>query len=65
MSYDCRVFHDSGELWASGEYRMVAADGSAATGALDYEGFDGTVIFLKGGRTLVAIPLRSGSEHDQ
>jgi hypothetical protein len=53
-AYDCKVFHDfTGELEVSGRFAYVGPGSPPDARSLDLNGFDGTTIFLKRGRSLV------------
>jgi hypothetical protein len=53
-AYDCKVFHDlTGELEISGRFAYMGPGSPPDARSLDLNGFDGTTIFLKKGRSLV------------
>ena len=58
----CTVYHaSSGIIWSQGDFRLMPDDRAARPNELSYAGYDGVVIHLTDGRSLVEIPPESVS----
>jgi hypothetical protein len=62
--FDCKVFHDhTGDVVATARFTYVGQGSPPDARSLDFNGFDGDKILLKGGRSLVPrrLPAATGT----